>query len=146
MPSVYPVNWTTTTFRGHYPNMAKRDVEVWTRFLNRHAADFSGFAYDVGVGGLRVSLPDFSDDDADAWQYHTALKIDACGMTDTSVWVIEVKPEAQVGALGAVLAYTMVLDRERVFELPLQSVLVCEYVQPDVDWCCAQLGITVVKV
>src|SRR5713101_2765542 len=106
--------------------MAKRDVEVWTRFLNTYADRFFGFAYNVAMGGVRPELPDFTPQDADAWQYHNGLKIDACGYAMDSIWIIEVKPEAQVGALGAVLAYTMVADREQIFDRALKSVLVCE--------------------
>lgn len=146
MPAVYPVDVMPPTFRGHYPNMAKRDAEVWNRFLDKYAEKFSGFAYNVALGGLRPTLPDFSPADADAWQYHTALKIDACGYTDDAVWIIEVKPEAQVGALGGTLCYTLVADREQIFDRPLRSVIVCEYIQADVDWCAAQLGIDVYRV
>jgi hypothetical protein len=146
MPAVYPVDVLPTTFRGHYPNMAAGDRAVWERFLAANGSLFAGVAYNVAMGGVRIEHPDSTPHDADAWQYHTALKIDACLYADDSIWIVECRPEAQVGAVGAVLCYTLVADREQLFDRPLKSAIVCEYMQPDADWCCAQLGIAVHKV
>lgn len=146
MPSVYPPNVLPASFRGSYPHMARRDGEIWVRFLANPPADFLGYAYDVAVGGWRLEGLDLDDATKLGWQYNTALKVDAVGLTATEAWVIEVRPEATVSALGAALCYAMVLDREQVFELPLRPVVCCEQMQPDVEWACGQLGIRVVKV
>jgi hypothetical protein len=141
--SVYPIEILPNTFRGHYPNMAKRDAVVWHRFLEHYATRFTGFAYNVAMGGLLYDLPGTEPADKQAWQYHTALKIDAVGFTEATALIIEVKPEAQCGALGAVIAYAMTAARLSVFDRPVKSAIVCEYCQPDVQACCNELGIAV---
>jgi hypothetical protein len=146
MPAVYPPNILAADFRGHYPHMARRDTEVWTRFLAAPPATFLGYAYDVAVGGWKLEGLSLTEADALGWQYNTALKIDVCAMAAAEIWVIEVRPEATVSALGAALTYAMVLDREQVFELPLRPVVCCEQMQPDVEWACGKLGVRVVKV
>jgi len=146
MPPVYPVQLLPATFRGHYPHMARLDSVVWTRFLAGPPAAFLGYAYDVAVGGWKIEGLELQPQDALGWQYNTALKVDVCGLTSDEVWVIEVRPEATVSALGAALTYALVLDREAVFELPLRPVIVCETMQPDVEWACGKLGVRVVKV
>lgn len=146
MPAVYPPQLVPATFRGVYPHMARRDAVVWGRFLDAHAAGYSGFAYDVAVGGWRIEGLALQEPDVLGWQYNTALKVDACGVTATEVHVIEVRPEATVSALGAALTYVMVLDREAVFDFPLRPMIVCETMQTDVEWACGRLGIAVVKV
>lgn len=146
MPAVYPPNVLPASFRGHYPHMARRDAVIWSRFLVAPPDTFLGFAYDVAVGGWKIEGLELTEADALGWQYNTALKVDAVGLTAALAWVIEVRPEATVSALGAALTYALVLDREAVFSLPLVPVVVCETMQPDVEWACTRLGVRVVKV
>lgn len=146
MPAVYPPEILPASFRGSFPHMARRDDVVWRRFLDAMPAPFLGFAYDVAVGGYRLEGLELAEPELLGWQYNTALKVDAVGLTADEAWVIEVRPDATVSALGAALTYALVLDREQVFELPLRPVICCENIQPDVAWACSKLGISVVKV
>jgi hypothetical protein len=146
MPAVYPIEKFPASGRGHYQHMGKRDVETWERFLARNVAPFVAFAYDVALGGLTPHGPLVTPAEALGWQYATALKIDAVAWLPDQVWVIEVKPSATVSALGAALAYTLVAQREELFEVPIQPVIVCDSVQVDVRWCCEQLGVRVIEV
>jgi hypothetical protein len=143
MPAVYPVNWIPVGFRAAYPHMAKRDQVVWERFLALYAGNFEAVAYDVAIGGATLTAPGVPQDQLDGWRYTTALKIDACLRTADSVVVVEVRPEAHVSALGSVLAYCMVAERDQVFDLPTRPAIVCETVQGDVGWCCQALNVQV---
>jgi hypothetical protein len=145
-PAVYEPLILPPTFRGRYPHMAKRDNVVWERFLTGYAESFLGFAYDVAVGGRPLALPGLDEASRLGWQYNTALKIDAVGFTAAQAWIIEVRPDATVSALGAALTYTMVAERDAVFRFKLLPVIVCETIQPDVGWACQQLAVHVVKV
>lgn len=146
MPPVYPIEKIPSDARGGYRHMAKRDVEVWERFLERSARQFAAFSYDVALGGRAVNFPGMTPAEAIGWRYVTALKIDAVGWQPDLVWVIEVRPEATVSALGAALAYTLVARRDEVFELPVLPAIVCETMQVDVEWACNELGVHVEKV
>ena len=146
MPPVYPLTVFTPDELGHYPHMAKRDAEVWIPWIRTHGADYVGFSYDVALGG--VILPEEMGDEKmrRAWQYNTALKIDAVGWQGNQAWVIEVRPDATTSALGAALSYTLVAKREKLTELPIIPAIVCRAIQPDVRWACAVLGIVVFQV
>ena len=146
MGAVYPLVWVSNTHRGDYPHFAKRDAPVWSRWLAEYAELWGAFAYDVAVGGM--TLPDVGASETErlAWKYSTALKIDAVGWNEDAVWLFEVRPEAQVSALGSVLGYTLVCERDKVFDRPLVSAVVCESMQSDVEWCCDRLGVHVFKV
>lgn len=146
MPAIYPPQLLPVSFRGNYPHMAKLDAAVWTRFLDAHAAAFLGFYYDVALGGRRIEGLQLDAATLLGWQYNTALKIDAVGLTAEQAWIIEVRPDATVSTLGSALAYTLVAEREAAFPGQLVPVIVCETIQPDVDWCCQRLGVTVLKV
>ena len=143
MPAVFPIHIVPPGHRGDYPHMAKRDAEVWSRFLAAHSTEFDGFAYDVAVGGVQLVGEAISATERAGWQYNTALKIDVCGFKPGAVWVIEVKPYATVSAIGGAIAYTLVLRREKVFDGELLPTIVCSYCQLDVRWAAEQLGVQV---
>lgn len=126
---------------GPFLHMAPRDAQLWTRFLDRHAAEFLAVAYDVALGGERPA--DVAPELAEGWQYSTALKVDAVLWEERGVWIVEVRPWATVSAIGATLCYTLVAQREQLTPLPLRPMIVCEGIQTDVRWVAGELGITV---
>ncbi len=146
MPSVYPLTLYAPDQIAHYPHMARRDAEVWERFLRKRGAEFTAFSYDVALGGRVLDLAGGDPDTIRAWQYSTALKIDAVGWMGNQAWIIEVRPEATVGTYGAAVAYTLVFRREQITELPLVPTIVCNAIQLDVLWVCQQTGVQVVQV
>jgi len=146
MPAVYPPRIVPTEHRGDFPHMAKHDAEVWRKFLDARAGEFLGFAYDVAIGGMILTTPALSERELLGWRYNTALKIDACGLRQDGVWIIEVKPDATVSALGAAIAYTLVAERDKVFEGTLSPVIVCAACQVDVKWAAERLGVLVFEV
>jgi len=145
MPAVFPVTIVPPEHRGRYPHMAKRDAEVWSRFLAARAAEFTGFAYDVAVGGVQLLGDAVEANERAGWQYNTALKIDVCALQPGRVWIIEVKPDATVSALGAAIGYTLVVEREKVFDGVLVPTIVCGACQRDVKWAAGQLGVQVIE-
>jgi hypothetical protein len=145
VPAIYPLSLVPPGFRGDYPHMSKHDRALWTRFLEGHAVRFLGFYYDVAMGGADLAGFNLPEPEALGARYNTALKIDAVGITETEAWIIEVRPEATVSALGAALAYSLVAERDRVFEQTIRAAVLCEYMQSDVAWCCAQLGVAVLR-
>jgi len=146
MPAVYPPVWLPANFRGQYPHMSKRDGQVWEAFLRIHADRFDAFAYDVALGGIVHDLPGFTDADRLGYQYNTALKIDAVGQTPEEFWIIEVRPEATVSAIGSALVYAMIAERDEVFDGPLVPTVLCNSMQVDCQWAAQQLGIQVIQV
>lgn len=145
-PAVYPPAWVPAAFRGKYPHMAKRDAAVWEAFLALHAERFEAFAYDVALGGIVLDMPELDEADRLGWQYSTALRVDVVAKEGDRYWVIEVRPDVSVSALGAALNYTMLAQREGAFPGELVPAIVCHYIQPDVKWACDALGIQVFPV
>ena len=146
MPAVYPPVFHPLVVRGHYPHMAKNDVVVWERWLDRHAGEFLAVAYDVAIGGVSIEVDDEQLDVALGFRYSSALRVDALVVNATQAYVCEVRPHATISAFGAALGYTLVARRDGVTEDELQPAIICEAIQTDVRWLCQQLGITVWEV
>ena len=143
---VYPAVWQPFSSRGPYRHMAKRDAAVWETFVKLNPDRFSAVAFDCALGGVITTSDDTEEADRLGWQYTTALKIDVVARDGDRYWIIEVRPEATVSALGAAISYALVADREEAFDGPLQASVLCTYMQPDVKWCCDRLGVQVLYV
>jgi hypothetical protein len=144
--TVYPLVPQPVRKVGHYPHMARRDVSLWERFLDAFGGDFDSFAYDVALGGLEPADPGIPEAERRGWRYATAAKIDAVGFRPDEVWIIEVKPNASFSALGQLLAYSLLAEREPFTRLPLLAVLVTDNATPDMLYVAGQLGIPVYQV
>ena len=146
MSPVYPPHIMPAEWKGNYPHLSKLDRAVWDRFLLRYAQDFSGFAYDVALGGQRIEGLELDEPTLLGWQYNTAVKVDVIGYKDEEAWIIEVKPDAYVSAFGAAIAYSMLAERESFINQRLVPTIVCEQAHPDVAWCCRQLGVNLIEI
>jgi hypothetical protein len=142
---VYPLTPVRPVATGYYPHMAKHDAVIWERFLARYAHRIAAVAYDVALGGLIVTVPDADDEGKRAFQYATALKIDAVALLEREVWVIEVKPHAGVSAIGAALAYTTLAKLDPFTDKPLIPVVVTDYASADIEYCCRELKVLLIQ-
>lgn len=114
-----------------YPHMMPRDVPIWNRFLASYYKDYSGFAYDVHVGsGMTID---------ETWPLEiksmaTALsqyRIDAVGVKESSIQIIEVKPRPPIGVIGQIIGYTALFQRDFNPSAPVTSLVVCETIDID---------------
>jgi len=131
---------------GQYPHMARRDAEVWERWIDQHGADYLAVAYDVAVGGIAAGSGDLSDPLVKMYQYQTALKIDAFVIGRDFALVAEVRPWATVSALGAALTYAYLLERAGLDTVVLVPAIICAGMQVDVEWACEKFKIQIFKV
>lgn len=88
-----------------YPHMQPLDVAVWERFIQVNPDYFDRVDYDVPVGTGATPHPDHAPE----IQYdHTILtqkKIDVVGYRRSEITLVEIKPIANMRALGQILTY-----------------------------------------
>jgi hypothetical protein len=138
---VYPVVPERVELSGRYPHMAPADTVIWERFLEATGAQFAAVAYDVALGGSIPSDPALSDAERRGWQYVTAKKIDAVLYLPREAWIVEVKPSASLAAVGQVLGYTLLAQRDPFTHLPLVPVIVTDTMSADTKYVCDEFGI-----
>lgn len=143
---VYPVEFFPPALLGHYPHMARRDAVIWERYLKLEASSWLGFAYDVALGGVVVDDPLGSEAEKLGYQFSTAQRVDVVGDRGTEHWIIEVRSQARVGAIGAVMGYTLLAQREPWTHLPLIPVVITDNMSPDVRWVAEQFSVQVIVV
>ncbi len=88
-----------------YPGMKPEDIAAWERFIDTNPGYFETVDYNVPCGPGAPVNPDHAPE----IQYdHTILtqkKIDVVGYRGDAVTIVEVKPIADMRALGQVITY-----------------------------------------
>ena len=128
----------------HYPHMLREDTEVWTRFLESGFIKIKEVWYDV-----RVGLPVFLGLGADVRDKRIAAgltrkRIDAVAAVGGGLWIIELKPYANMYAVGQILTYTRLFVKEYVTHGQVVSVIICNDYDKDLLGQFDELGILVI--
>jgi hypothetical protein len=100
-----PIGWQPPTYRGHFEQMSLEDRLIWSRWLDHHAHAFDCYAYNVYIGGADCDQLDLPQPVKDQWRSCTAKRIDVLGWRRGRAWIIEVRYQAGVSAVGALLVY-----------------------------------------
>ena len=126
-----------------YVHMLKEDYATWTAFLESGVLKLEEVWYDVHVG-VAMEVPS----GAPMWMLRVAdgvsrKRIDVLGRMGVVYSVIEVKPIANMEAIGQVVTYRRLFGEE--FEVPgvVGAVVVCMTVDRDVVESARELDVVV---
>lgn len=114
-----------------YPHMMRIDSLIWTQFLVDDRFDLEQVWYDVKVGSPIEIPPDSSPQELAIAEGTGCKRIDVVAQTAGHLWIIEVKPYAGHVALGQVLTYVDLFHHKYTTSLPLQAVIICITIDPD---------------
>ena len=116
-----------------YPHMKPADIEIWERFIALNPDFFDRVDYDFHVGEGADFLP--SDENTAEGRENRLYrkKIDVVGYKKEEVWIIEVKPEADMLALGQVLSYKKIYAKEIGEEQPLTMAVICGSITKEME-------------
>lgn len=119
--------------RSEFAHMSKADSAVWRAFLAVNPWRFDSIAYDVQVGGKAAGALDDSEGLKPMWESLLKKRIDAVAFRGGEVWTIEVKPLANMAALGQSLSYRFLWDHKPGQQRKARAVVVCSRVDADID-------------
>lgn len=142
---VFPIAWGPVTKSGNYPHMFKHDIRIWERFLDAYGGQFERAAYDIALGGITPTDPTATPADALGWQYSTAKKIDAAVEGGGEVWLCEVRPDAGLAAVGSVLGYALLSEKDPWTPLPIVPTIVTDRMDGDTKLVCQEFEIQVIE-
>ena len=117
--------------QNHYPHMLAEDVRVWTKFLRTDAQRIKEVWYDIRVGQSVLLAEGASDMERKIALGLTRKRIDAVCSVEGGYWVVEVKPYANMYAMGQVMTYVRLFAQEYATPGELTPVLVCDSYDDD---------------
>lgn len=131
--------------RTHYPHLMAEDTGVWTKFLKSNRIEISEVWYDVRVG-QSVFLPEgASDMERKIALGLTRKRLDVVAAVAGGIWVIEVKPYANMYAVGQVITYVRLFKQEYISPGEVIPVILCDDYDMDLLDEFDELGILVLE-
>ena len=124
-----------------YPHMKADETAVWERFLNRMPWSVENIMYDVRLGeGAAVSegVPDWVKHMA--WALSTK-RVDVIVETPLEFIIIEVKRRGALSAIGQLLGYLVLFNRQYRPQKRVRLALICERIAPDMEPVLLEYGI-----
>lgn len=132
--------------KASYPHMMDSDGRVWTKFLESEPVALEKVWYDLRVGeGLQLE-PGASEIMQGIARALTTKRIDVVGLRGLYYFVIEVKPMADMVALGQALGYSLMFASKYKVKGNIMPAVVCERADPDVINAYKVAGVTVFEV
>ncbi|MBA7479581.1 hypothetical protein ES707_15015 [subsurface metagenome] len=114
-----------------YPHMLAEDTAVWSKYLADPVHRIKEVWYDVHVG---KPVEGVKPDDELGMRIASGItrkRIDVVARVGGGLWVIEIKPFANMVALGQVLSYTRLFIEEYRPVEEVRGVVVCDSLDPD---------------
>jgi len=129
----------------HYPHMMTEDTDVWTKFLKAATVEIKEVWYDVRVG-MAVEIVDGGTEmDRRIAAGLTRKRIDAVCSVGGGIWVVEVKPYANMYAVGQIVSYVRLFEKEYITSGEIIPVIICDDYDTDLIEEFDEFGILVIK-
>lgn len=108
--------------------MLAEDREIYRRFLLNFREIKGKYQYDVLVGhGLTLDPAKYEENILVMTRAITKKRIDVVILTKDIIWIVEIKPNAAMSALGQVLGYTKLYARDFPSETrPLRPMILTD--------------------
>lgn len=114
-----------------FSHMSPAESVLWKSWLEEFGTVFSSFVYDLHVGeGITIG-PEYDVMTQGLAKSLTQKRIDVVAMQGTVVWIIEVKVQAGLSALGQLMGYKTLYEREHPELGSVRLVLVTDNILPD---------------
>jgi len=126
--------------QNHYPHMFPRDIDIWNKFLETFGNNYNSFDYDVKVGSGSEPHQNAPEIYVRMIGILSKYRIDAVGYDGTYIYIMEVKPNAAMSAIGQVMGYVKLFERDFSPTLPLKGVIVTNRERPDMRELTSELG------
>jgi len=125
--------------------MMAEDTLVWTKFLSSQLNHIKEVWYDVRVGQPVFVGVNGSNVERRVAAGLTRKRIDAVCAVGGGIWVVEVKPYANMYAVGQVVSYVRLFAQEYSAPGEIIPVIVCDDFDVDLLDEFDELGVLVIK-
>lgn len=138
--------WFSPNQLPKYPGLGANDSVVMNQYLGTKPQGLVRVAYSLPLGQGRPADENTEGALLSDWQYLTKLKVDAILEFTDRIELMEVKTNAEAGAIGQLLCYNILFRQTFLTSLPVYNVILCSSIHPDVLRCAGILNIRIKKV
>ena len=91
--------------RIRYPHMVREEIEIWKSYLRKFGERFERYEYDVHVGKGCGKIPGLGETYQRMATRLSQKRIDVVGYRGNKAYIIELKPIADMEAIGQLRGY-----------------------------------------
>lgn len=121
-------------FLHRYPHLINSDAYIWERFLAKFPNFFDEVAYDIHVGDGIDPGPEFEDNIRDMAINLTKRRIDVLALRKKKIWIVELKKDPGVTAIGQLVAYKLLLEKAGIPRRETTKCLITNRIDPDLKY------------
>mgnify|MGYP001578618229 CR=1 FL=1 len=114
-----------------YPHLKPEDVAVWERFLSANPDFFDSVDYDFRVGEGAPAPENLAENMAADLKVLTQKQIDVVGYKNDVVWIVELKPKADMRALGQVISYEILYKKQEGEQITTKKAVIAGGIEND---------------
>jgi len=134
------------TYEGRPTRSSKKDAEIWERWLPTIRDKILTMWFDVGLGSGAQAPAYATEKEAEMWLYNTQKRADVLIETQDEVWIVELRDNAQASAVGRLLLYQELLQKDNPIEKRSRMYLVTDRRDDEVAILAETNGITYIVV
>lgn len=125
----------------YYPHMAEADAIIWKRFISAYPNAFERVAYDVAVGaGAEFDTTVNPATGGNVGRLYQR-RIDVVAQKDGNTYLIELKPRASTAAIGQVVGYKKLFDRDFAELAPVKMLIITDSLLPEMEFLAKDAGV-----
>ncbi len=133
-----------TSFAGIPPHVSQNDLVLWEQFRRMFLETFDRFYFDVGLGEGVPSAPNVPANVAAAFSRLTVFRADVVAENDRGWTIVELRPNAGPGALGAISVYVALWRQDPPDGRPMSPMIFTDVCREDIKAIASLSGVRVV--
>jgi hypothetical protein len=130
------------TWAGKPPGISPEDLDIWKRWRPREFKRYERFNFNVRLMRPIQLDPDVEDNIRRMAEFNAAKRIDVLGWGKASIDILELRNNAGLSAIGQVLGYRKLLQRDLADPRPIKMIIITNRDDPDVVETAEATGIT----
>ena len=127
-----------------YPHLKPEDVRTWERFIDSHPDYYNSVDYDMGLSRVEEAAQKAKELESEGDERLYQYKVDAVGYRPDEIHIIEIKGKAPPQAIGQVLSYKLLYDREKSPGMPTRAVIIATEAANEMPMLCKEQGVTLI--
>lgn len=112
------------TWAGTPPGMSEIDTQLWHRWRSKGLVNALQLFFNVRLGADGPMPKELSKKDIEFWYTYVAKRADAIVEYDDHITIIELRDEANANAVGRLMMYKMLWDRDPKINKPIKLLIV----------------------
>lgn len=116
-----------------YPHLLQPDIDLWLRYLEKHADQYNAFDYDVRIGKGRDPGESYDSKMRQMGVHLSQRRIDVIGYKDNEIEIIEITLSAGLKCIGQIETYPILYKETYKPNLPVTTLILAEKIEADIE-------------